>query len=201
MAARTQPTKFDLRREATRAELIRLGIERFPLKGYSSTSIEDIVRDSTLSRGAYYFHFSSKEDLFLACLEARAAARAGWPETALDPGITSIDDAIGVSFERFQELEGPYGLDWAILQTDFSQMARRDPELMRRFHDLHGEWLREFERFIEHCATRGFIELEGPYDEVAAAAMALSQGMSIDRSLYGDDTASLPKMMGRLLRA
>ncbi|GMA89491.1 hypothetical protein [Homoserinibacter gongjuensis] len=43
---RDAPTKFDLRREATRRELLRLGVERFPIKGYAATTVEDIVRDS-----------------------------------------------------------------------------------------------------------------------------------------------------------
>jgi AcrR family transcriptional regulator len=44
-------------------------------KGYAATTIDDIVRASRVSRKTFYEHFASKEDAFLAALDA-ATGRA-----------------------------------------------------------------------------------------------------------------------------
>jgi len=41
----------------------------FAQKGFSSTSIQEIATESNISKGAFYLHFKSKDDLLLAILE------------------------------------------------------------------------------------------------------------------------------------
>lgn len=53
-------------REATR-ERILLAAERiFRTQGYERAKIEDIMADAGLTRGGFYHHFKSKQDLFAA---------------------------------------------------------------------------------------------------------------------------------------
>jgi AcrR family transcriptional regulator len=49
---------------ATKASILNKALELFIRKGYSNTSQEDIVFALGLTRGAFYGHFKSKEDLF-----------------------------------------------------------------------------------------------------------------------------------------
>jgi len=199
MASRTQPTKFELRREATRAELIRLAHERFPLKGYAATSIEDIVRGSSLSRGAYYFHFASKGDLFLACLEVREQRRGDWPAIALRPELESLEAVLAAIYERLRAVDGAHVLQWPMLQTEFWQTARREPELAERFHVLYGQWIGQLTALLEHLRERGFIGLEGPLGPFAEVVFAMGQGMDIHREMYGaDDSRYFAALTGAL---
>jgi len=41
----------------------------FSQKGYYATSVEDIVESAGLSKGAFYFYFKSKEELFKSLVE------------------------------------------------------------------------------------------------------------------------------------
>jgi len=41
----------------------------FAQKGYYQTSMDDIVAQSELSKGALYWHFKSKQELFVALIE------------------------------------------------------------------------------------------------------------------------------------
>lgn len=41
----------------------------FAQKGFSSTSIQEIATESSISKGAFYLHFKSKDDLLLSILE------------------------------------------------------------------------------------------------------------------------------------
>jgi AcrR family transcriptional regulator len=49
--------------------IIDSGMKLFARKGYSSTSIQEIATESGISKGAFYLHFKSKDDLLLAILE------------------------------------------------------------------------------------------------------------------------------------
>ncbi|MFP5106132.1 TetR/AcrR family transcriptional regulator [Neobacillus sp. C211] len=49
--------------------IIKSGMKLFAQKGFSSTSIQEIATESGISKGAFYLHFKSKDDLLLAILE------------------------------------------------------------------------------------------------------------------------------------
>jgi AcrR family transcriptional regulator len=48
--------------------IIESAIKRFAQKGFTSTSVQEIVSDCGISKGAFYLHFKSKEALLLAIL-------------------------------------------------------------------------------------------------------------------------------------
>ncbi|MBW1789141.1 MAG: TetR/AcrR family transcriptional regulator [Deltaproteobacteria bacterium] len=68
-------------------KIIRESLRLFSLKGFLSTSLHDILKAANTSKGGFYNHFASKEDLFFAVLEE---ARRIWREKNLD-GLDRID--------------------------------------------------------------------------------------------------------------
>ncbi|MDQ0417100.1 AcrR family transcriptional regulator [Croceifilum oryzae] len=58
--------------EKTKQELAMIARELFIKKGYIATSIGDICRESGVSKGSLYYHFKSKETLFLYIVEKNA---------------------------------------------------------------------------------------------------------------------------------
>jgi AcrR family transcriptional regulator len=55
----------------TRGRLLRAAFNVFATRGYTRATIDLIAEAAGLSKGAVYFHFSSKEDIFLAVLWSR----------------------------------------------------------------------------------------------------------------------------------
>ncbi len=53
-----------------RAEIFQHAGRLFRLRGYAGTSIDDIMLAAGLTRGAFYAHFDSKEDLFAEVIRA-----------------------------------------------------------------------------------------------------------------------------------
>ena len=49
---------------ATMQRMQVTGLELFYRRGYYSTSVDDILKELSLSKGAFYYHFESKEDFF-----------------------------------------------------------------------------------------------------------------------------------------
>lgn len=51
--------------EKTRASIVKAGLKLFGANGYHGTSVGDIARAAGITKGAFYHHFQSKEDLLL----------------------------------------------------------------------------------------------------------------------------------------
>ena len=70
-----------------RDKIIRESMKLFSLKGFLSASINDILEAAGTSKGGFYNHFTSKEELFLAVL---ADAQGIWREMVLH-GLSETD--------------------------------------------------------------------------------------------------------------
>ena len=51
--------------EKTRAAIIKAGLKLFGAKGYHGSSVGDIAKAAGITKGAFYHHFQSKEELLL----------------------------------------------------------------------------------------------------------------------------------------
>jgi len=71
--------------------IIHESLRLFSLKGFVNTSVTDIMDSANTSKGGFYNHFSSKEDLFFQVLKE---AREIWRERVLF-GLDEIESPIG----------------------------------------------------------------------------------------------------------
>jgi len=71
--------------------IVHESLKLFSLNGFFRTSIQDILSAANTSKGGFYNHFSSKEDLFFQVLDE---ARKIWRERNLH-GLDEIDEPIG----------------------------------------------------------------------------------------------------------
>ncbi len=55
--------------QQTKEQLLTSAKRLFTTKGFSATSITDIVQDAGLTRGAAYWHFKNKDEIFIAVVE------------------------------------------------------------------------------------------------------------------------------------
>jgi TetR/AcrR family transcriptional regulator, transcriptional repressor for nem operon len=72
-----------------KGKFIQESLKLFSLKGFESTSIHDILSAVKASRGGFYCHFASKEDLFHEVLKE---ARGIWRERNL-AGLDQIEES------------------------------------------------------------------------------------------------------------
>jgi len=56
-------------KQVGRQQLLDRAIELFRAKGYSATSIDEIVKACGITKGSLYYHFGSKEELALAAMD------------------------------------------------------------------------------------------------------------------------------------
>jgi AcrR family transcriptional regulator len=65
------PRPRQARAERTRRDIIDVAALAFAEHGFDRVSMNDLVRASGLTKGAFYFHFSSKEALAVAAFRAK----------------------------------------------------------------------------------------------------------------------------------
>jgi AcrR family transcriptional regulator len=136
------------RGQATRLRIIASATTLFSELGYEATSIEAVLRESGVSRGALYHHFDSKDALFEAVLEAieadlaQAAIAASRdisdPAKALRAGcdvfldltqtrkvrqIVLVDAPAVLGWQKWREIEARYG--FGLLKAALEAAATR----------------------------------------------------------------------------
>jgi TetR/AcrR family fatty acid metabolism transcriptional regulator len=89
-------------KSATRERILDAAAEVFAQKGYHSSVVDDIVHDSNTSKGAVYFHFPSKQEIFLALVSRLADTLINSTQDAIteqQDGLAKFDAALGTVFE------------------------------------------------------------------------------------------------------
>ncbi len=112
--------------EQTRKHILATAKELFVQKGYSATSIDDIRVKSGMSKGSIYYHFKSKESLFLKLLEENMHE---WIEqwTKLSASLTTETERLYALADHFAlDLQNP--LMKAVEEFSGSQTA--DPDIL-----------------------------------------------------------------------
>lgn len=122
---RPPPRRSNAARHAeTRAALMKAARALFAEKGFAETGTPEIVRSAGVTRGALYYHFTDKRDLFRAVLEAEETALAdrinhksgplaGDPIEALMAGTRAfLAAASDADTNRIVFVDGPATLGW-----------------------------------------------------------------------------------------
>jgi AcrR family transcriptional regulator len=87
--------------------ILHESLKLFSLNGFLSTSIQDILSAANTSKGGFYNHFSSKEDLFFQVLDE---ARKIWRERNLS-GLDEINKPIDKIIKLLENYKDRYLLD------------------------------------------------------------------------------------------
>lgn len=94
------------RARETRLKLLETAAVAFAESGYEGTSLSELLRRSQVSRGAFYFHFVSKEDLALATYRVKLEQLIDqtYEEVGAQPdGLTQLVTTIRVSVRRLHD--------------------------------------------------------------------------------------------------
>lgn len=184
---RTQQARADRRRRPARAEgrdgretLLRAAAEVFAERGFGDASMDQIAERAGYSKGALYWHFASKDDLFFALMDASIDAPTREMIELLESAPPEQDMAPEAS-RRFVELmSGPREL--LLLDKEYWSQALRDPKLRARYaahrDKLRAALARALELRLRHL---GAPPLDVDPEEMATVVMALGAGLAQER--------------------
>jgi AcrR family transcriptional regulator len=112
------------RSEKTRQQLLHVARRLFAERGYAATATEEVVRQAGVTRGALYYHFHDKRDLFRAVVEdlqqelmrriLAAAPATADPWGRLHAAINSFLDAcLDAAVRQIVLVDAPSALGWS----------------------------------------------------------------------------------------
>ena len=84
------PRLTEATKQARRRQIIDAAFTCFTAKGYSNTSMSDIIKESGLSSGSIYSHFSGKSDILRATVQQRIDMIAAAYQELDDPSPRDI---------------------------------------------------------------------------------------------------------------
>jgi AcrR family transcriptional regulator len=166
------------RKERTRAELIAAAREVFLREGFHQASLDAIAEEAGYTKGAVYSNFESKDELFLAVLDARFTQRVrSYTQVTLDqPQIEEAYKRVA----RFMFEEDRREPRWAPLLLEFWAHASRREDLRQAVVERRERFLDEIASLIDSLAKRHGARLRVPAKEVARAGGGLMRGVGID---------------------
>jgi AcrR family transcriptional regulator len=173
------------RGEETRSELLQAAAAAFAEQGYDATSVAQICRRAGVSKGAFYHHFESKQDLFLSLLDfwldglvqQLEVARLG--AATMPGGLVRMAEEARIVFEMADQ--------YVPIFLEFFAQARRDPAILEKTIEPYQIYRRFFARLIQFAIQDGSLREVDP-DLVAQAILSLAIGLVWQCIHYPDES-------------
>ncbi|MGF1558606.1 MAG: TetR/AcrR family transcriptional regulator [Flavobacteriaceae bacterium] len=131
----------NLKRMATMKRLQVMGLHLFYKNGYYNTSVDDILKELSLSKGAFYYHFESKQDYFVQIIEHIVVRKV---YSMLIEPIEGHDNAleqITTCFENALETAVHNDLDYGFILSNFvNEFNGRNTEIMTHLNEILRIW-------------------------------------------------------------
>ncbi|HWB27581.1 MAG TPA: TetR/AcrR family transcriptional regulator [Chitinophagaceae bacterium] len=147
--------------EATRRMILQKAFELIYVNGYQSTSVDDIIATTKVTKGAFYYHFNSKDDMGLAIINEilKPSLAAGFI-APLHTGESPADAIYNLMYglllkNKFMKPE--YGCPASNLTQE---MAPWNTAFNKALNKLTGDWEKAMAAVIEKGKKDGVFRKE-----------------------------------------
>jgi AcrR family transcriptional regulator len=172
--------------EQTRENIIKQAAELFNQKGYSGSSISDIMRATGLQKGGIYNHFKSKDDLALEAFDYayRLVSQRVWEAVRKEnSAIERLQALVSVYLDYLENppIAGGCPILNTAVESDDAHPALRD-----RVRDAVNNWHSLICRIIQKGIAKGEIQPSVEPDVVATIVISTIEGAIMMSKLYRD---------------
>ena len=159
------------RAETTRQRLIAAASRQFAHRPYSTVSLDDILAEAELTKGAMYFHFPSKQALAVAIIENLA-----------EMSRTAVTELLA---RRMSGLETVIDLIYVLAVQDIQhEVVRAGVRLLESLDDntamppaLWHSWIEFITTLIQKAVTEGDVVDHDDPEDIAKMLVALWVGI------------------------
>jgi AcrR family transcriptional regulator len=159
---------------ATRAFLLQVAAEVFAERGYAETTIAELIARSALTKGAFYFHFSSKEQLALAVIEEKQHQWFDAVQAAISVHPRAIDQlrAVALALVRVHR-DDPSAFSVSRLTRDLSRI----PHVIDLVRDHMRAWVGMLAGIITQAQADKDLPATIEANDLAALLVAATDGL------------------------
>lgn len=161
-------------KQKTRQRILESAGRLFTRKGYAAVSIDDLMQDAGLTRGAFYHHFADKDDVYAAAILSAAHQSPIATTQATNDPVGWLYTVLDAYLSR-EHIEGEdFSCPLAFLATDISN--RQGP--------ARKAYTRVYKGLVNTLASQLKNSSTGKTDETAMAITALMiGGVAVGRAL------------------
>jgi len=162
--------------EERKAQIFQAALTCFSRKGYHQTTMDDIVAESGLSKGALYWYFESKKELFLSLFQEVMGQFSQTWESIVNEKASATDKLLSslalfrTEFKEFVPFFGVLMEAWALTIHD------EDVENLTR--ELYEPYLDIMTRIVEEGITSGEFRVVSS-QATALVVMTLFDGITL----------------------
>ena len=199
-----EPLTPDRRRQQTREYLLKAAEQVFSERGFHGATLDEVAAVAGFTKGAVYSNFKSKDDLFLALLEARYEREMGALQEILDATEGSSEEQQANDFvaflrDQYRSSESPL----IALDLEFSLYAARNPAALEKLSTFRRKAEQAVAAIIATQRMKEGLDSSEPPEHAARFANALMRGVGLMRLVDPEmvDEAFLQDLMRFLYRA
>jgi AcrR family transcriptional regulator len=174
------------RSEETRAHILEAALKLFSKAGYDAASVAQICQEAGVSKGAFYHHFPSKHDVFMALLHGWLHALDEQFQVALEGSKDVPDGLLRMAAKArgvFQDAQGQLPMF-----LEFWTQAARDPVVWQTTIAPYRHYQAMFAGIIRQGITEGSI-VEHDADASSRVLLAMALGLIL-QSMFDRDGVS-----------
>ena len=163
--------QVDRRADTTRRQILRAASHQFAHKAYGLVSLDDILAEAEVTKGAMYFHFRSKHALAVAIIEHRAAVARHAADKLVAHKLSGLETLIDFSYlmavDDIGDVSTRAGLNLleSIGRTDGLQAS------------VLGEWVSTFAEIGRRAVGEGDVVEERDPDDIARLLVSMYLGL------------------------
>ncbi len=154
------------------------GLELFYQKGYQATSINDVLNELSLSKGAFYHHFSSKEDFFISIIQNIVAKKMYAmfvdPLTHGESPVPAILNSIEKALQTAEHNQMDCGF---VLANFLNEFNKDENEVIPYLRDILKLWEINLISLLKKGRTDGYIDWSVNCEEAASFIIASYMGI------------------------
>ena len=158
---------------------LQKAMEVFWAKGYTATSIQDLVEATGLQRGSLYGAFGDKHGLYLAALDAYLAGGTANFESMLDGGADPLDAVRNMVRTVADQATGPRAALGCMVANTCSELAPHDEVARDRVQAFAESVRSRFARALRAAQEHGSFSRDRDAEAVAAHIHCTLQGLAL----------------------
>ncbi len=163
--------QLDRRPDTTRLQILRAASRQFARKAYSAVSLDDILADAEVTKGAMYFHFRSKHALASAIIEYRTAVARASVDQLLARKLSGLETLIDISYLVAVE---DIGDETARAGLNLLESIGRTDGLQG---DFLGQWVTAFAAIARKAVKDGDLIAHGDSEGIARLLVSMYLGL------------------------
>lgn len=159
--------------EATRSMILHKAFELIYVKGYQTTSIDDIIATTQVTKGAFYYHFKTKDEMGLAIINE--ILKPTLTNSFIEPLQTEENplDAIYNLMDNLLMKNDFLKVEYGCPASNFTQeMTPWNSEFNKALNELTQEWTKAITATIERGKKSGTIRKDVNAKQVTIFVMS-----------------------------